>query len=429
MLSRVRIRNYKSIKELTLNFNYAQKKAPNGFATLTTHPFIESAGMRLVPCMALFGPNASGKTTVIQAIALLVLFAGNNPFFKPLSLFQPYLLKKLEPQTSRIELEWTDNDHCYVYAAEVAQDRIVEEALSADGALKFCIREGAVLLSRDEGREAVESGMRVQCFDAATQRQVRPALPVIAVSFPGYDSEINKAFHSITAQIHYSDRSIAPGVGVDLLAGTFDLPTQQARENAALALISKYLQKLDVRIRRIEMEKRPAPVGSLPPELLRFLPAFAKENPSSTFTELEFKTFHLSEDGTEIPFTLGMESFGSQKLFGLLSFLLTAIRTGGTAIVDEFDSSLHPALLNEIIKLFQVRDLNQQKSQFIFTLHNTELLSSEQLSVSEVAFVSQSGFNGTTIRRLSDFGCSRNTDNFRKRYLMGYYDAIPSAFI
>lgn len=430
MLSRVRIQNYKSIKDLTLNFNYAQKKAPNGFADLPTHPFIESAGMRLVPCMALYGPNASGKTSVIQAILLLVLFAQNNhPRFNPLSLFQPYLLKKLEPQETRIELEWTYAESRFCYSVAVSADCITEETLFVDGNLKFCLDEGTILLATEEGREAVEKGIRIQCIDASTQKQLRPALPVIRGSFPGYDLEINNAHLSISTKINYSDRTIPPEKGVSFLAGTFDLPTQEERESAALALISKYLQKLDVRIRRVEMKKTSKTIDSLPSEFLQFLPFIAKGNSSPTFTEFEFKTFHLTEDGNEVPFQLQMESLGSQKLFGLLSFLLTAVRTGGTAIVDEFDNSLHPALLNEIIKLFQVREYNNKKSQFIFTLHNTELLSSNQLSVSEVSFVSQSGFNGTKVRRLSDFEDARNVNNFRKRYLMGYYDAIPSPFI
>lgn len=429
MLSQALIRNYKNIKDLSIGFHYAQKKAPNGYADLPTHPFIESVGLRLVPCMALFGPNASGKTSVIQAIASLVLFAQNNPFFHPLRLFQPYLLKELKPQTTCIGLEWTDREQRFCYVAQVAADRIVEETLQVGGMQKFSIHDGEIFLAQADGWEEVEQGMRLQCFDASTQKQMRAALPVIAASFPDFDSAINTAFHSLTTRIIYFDQSIPSGVGVRLLADTFDLPTEEERESAALALISKYLQKLDIRIRRIEKEKPTEPLNPLAPEAQLLLPAFAKDKASPAFSEPEFKTIHQAEDGAEISFSLRMESRGLQKLFNLLSFLLTAVRTGGTVIADDFDAFLHPALMNEIIKLFQVRDCNTKKAQFIFTLHNPELLSPDQLSVSEVAFVSQNGFSGTDIRRLSDFEKERNVNNFRKRYLMGYYGAIPSAFI
>ena len=177
------------------------------------------------------------------------------------------------------------------------------------------------------------------------------------------------------------------------------------------------------------MRRTPKSVEALPAGVHPFLPSFAAGGPSSTVADAEFRTFHLAEDGGEIPFEFEAESAGTRKLFGLLANLLTAVRTGGTVLADDFDQSLHPALLHEIVKLFQVRDYNDRKSQFVFTLHNTELLASDRLSVSEVAFVSQSGFQGTKVRRLSDFEDVRNVNNFRKRYLTGCYGAIPSPFI
>lgn len=177
------------------------------------------------------------------------------------------------------------------------------------------------------------------------------------------------------------------------------------------------------------MRKTPQPVAALPSEVLPILPAFTGNGVLSMSPGTVFTTFHLAEDGAEIPFEFETESAGTRKLFGLLAFLLTVVRTGGTVLADDFDQSLHPALLHEIVKLFQVREYNDRKSQFVFTLHNTELLASDRLSVSEVAFVSQSGFRGTQVRRLSDFEDVRNVDNFRKRYLTGYYGAIPSPFI
>ena len=430
MLSRVRIQNYRSIQDATLTFHYAQRKAPNGYANSPTHPFIETAGLRLVPCMALYGPNASGKTAVLHAIASLVSFAQNkHPLVQPLPLFQPHRLKRLEPRTTRIELEWSDAEKRFCYAAAVAEDRITEETLSADGKLKFRLREGSLSFAPEEGREAVEEGLRLRCFDAPTKKQLRPALPVIAENFPGYDADINQAHRSLTTKIQFFDRSVPPEIGVTRLADTFDLPTQAKRESAALALITKYLQKFDVRIRRIEKRRTPKSVEAIPAGVHPFLPSFAAGGPSSTVADAEFRTFHLAEDGGEIPFEFEAESAGTRKLFGLLANLLTAVRTGGTVLADDFDQSLHPALLHEIVKLFQVRAYNDRKSQFVFTLHNTELLASDRPIVSEVAFVSQSGFQGTKVRRLSDFEDVRNVDNFRKRYLTGCYGAIPSPFI
>lgn len=145
--------------------------------------------------------------------------------------------------------------------------------------------------------------------------------------------------------------------------------------------------------------------------------------------DVSFRTFHLAEDGAEIPIKLEDESSGTQRLFVLLAYLLTALRTGGVAVIDDIDESIHSSLLTQLLKLFQLREYNSKKSQLLFTLHNTDLLSGDNLTVSEISFVSQNGFKGTQVRRLSSFEDVRNVNNFRKRYLMGFYDAIPSPFI
>lgn len=70
MISTFRIRNFRSILDMTVDFRFAEGKAPNGYKSWDTLPFIEAEnGQRLVPCLALFGANASGKTNVIRAVS------------------------------------------------------------------------------------------------------------------------------------------------------------------------------------------------------------------------------------------------------------------------------------------------------------------------------------------------------------------------
>jgi len=69
MISTFRIRNFRSILDMTVDFRFAEGKAPNGYKNWDTLPFLEaSKGERLVPCLAFFGANASGKTNVIRAL-------------------------------------------------------------------------------------------------------------------------------------------------------------------------------------------------------------------------------------------------------------------------------------------------------------------------------------------------------------------------
>lgn len=163
--------------------------------------------------------------------------------------------------------------------------------------------------------------------------------------------------------------------------------------------------------------------------LLSQMDTSIQSNPDLIMNDVSFRTFQLAEDSAEIPIKLEDESSGTQRLFVLLAYLLTALRTGGVAVIDNIDESIHSSLLPQFLNLFQLHEYNSKKSQLLFTLHNTDLLSGDNLTVSEVSFVSRSLSLGTQVRRLSSFDDVRNVTNFRKQYLMGFYDAIPSPFI
>ena len=69
MFSFFRIRNFRSILDMTVNFSFAEKRAPAGFAESETVFFIEpKKRVRLVPVLALYGSNASGKSNVLMAL-------------------------------------------------------------------------------------------------------------------------------------------------------------------------------------------------------------------------------------------------------------------------------------------------------------------------------------------------------------------------
>ena len=109
----------------------------------------------------------------------------------------------------------------------------------------------------------------------------------------------------------------------------------------------------------------------------------------------------------------------------MLGALLTAVRLGKTVLIDELDDSLHSLLLQELVKLFKEKRINETAAQIVFTLHNTDLLAANFLGVSEVAIVNQVGYFGTRVMRLVDLPGIRNGSDFRLRYLRGDFGGIP----
>lgn len=324
-------------------------------------------------------------------------------------------------------------DDCFTYSVEAAPNRIVKEKLCSNKDVLFESNECHIRLPNVDEVQSVIKNLNFKCIDAASHRQLRPIFPFIAKEFPGIHSKLKSAFLFFEKKILYLDSSISPFQSIQKLSETFEHPAPADREAAALDLVSSFLRKLDVRIQKIEMKKALRAISSLPlpvqTMLLSQMDTSIQSNPDLTMNDVSFRTFHLAEDGAEIPIKLEDESSGTQRLFVLLAYLLTALRTGGVAVIDDIDESIHSSLLTQLLKLFQLREYNSKKSQLLFTLHNTDLLSGDNLTVSEISFISQNGFKGTQVRRLSSFEDVRNVNNFRKRYLMGFYDAIPSPFI
>ena len=83
MIKSFTVQNFKSILDLTLDFSYSEGKAPNGYEEMETLPFLElvknkKKPIRLVPCMALYGANAAGKSNIIYALYTLktIIYSG-----------------------------------------------------------------------------------------------------------------------------------------------------------------------------------------------------------------------------------------------------------------------------------------------------------------------------------------------------------------
>ena len=76
MLVFFRICNFRSIVETTIDMRYGEGKAPNGYKEMEHYPFLEYQAengkvLRLSPVLAIYGLNAGGKTTLVEAMNTL----------------------------------------------------------------------------------------------------------------------------------------------------------------------------------------------------------------------------------------------------------------------------------------------------------------------------------------------------------------------
>lgn len=122
------------------------------------------------------------------------------------------------------------------------------------------------------------------------------------------------------------------------------------------------------------------------------------------------------------------ESAGTQKLFELAGFLLSVFNMpkGGLLILDEIDSNFHPALVIEFISLFNDQLINPNKTQLLFTSHDTNLLSPALMRRDQFYFAEKLEDESTRLYSLADLKGIRNDADFAKNYLAGFYGGTPT---
>lgn len=129
--------------------------------------------------------------------------------------------------------------------------------------------------------------------------------------------------------------------------------------------------------------------------------------------------------GGSIPLDFAAESSGTRTWFQLIGPLLMALKEGSVLLFDELDASLHPALSQQVISLFQDRATNPRDAQLVFTTHDTSLLS--HLNRDEVWLTEKSDDGATRLGALAEFAGERvrTSVNLEKAYLHGRFGALP----
>ena len=140
--------------------------------------------------------------------------------------------------------------------------------------------------------------------------------------------------------------------------------------------------------------------------------------------------FYLQHRGPyeEAWLPLDEESAGTKTLFRIAMPILQALDVGSVLIVDKLESSLHPCLAQQIVRLFNDPKSNPRNAQLIFTTHDTNLLGTTVgeavLRRDQVWLTEKDAEGATVLYPLTDYK-PRKSENLERGYLQGRYGAIP----
>lgn len=425
MLSAFRIKNFKSILDLDVKLNFSEGKAPNGYKELDTVLFLEpKKEHRYVPCLAMYGANASGKTNIIKAINTLkyIIFNGIEQQYAPNKLNTKF-------NSSLFELSFFIKNKEYHYVMEYNKDEILTERLKENKNIIFNIspkdKDFENIATKGYTEQRLKEIFNVECCNTARQQKFT-FLNKIATNYAGLNKIISNVFSHIKEEIEiYPINQFPLSFGMDKLAAAQDYQSI----NASFEKITSLLRKLDIDIDRMTFERNIKKIADLtkPIETPTMPDHWTIKDDVLSMDYIY--SYHKDTEGKEVKFNFKDESEGTQIIAGLLGIFLSALERGTTLIIDELERSLHPLLFIEILRLFKDKRYNKNNAQIIFTVHNTDILDGDLLRVSEIGIVRKVLKEGTTLRQVSDFDGIRNALNFRKQYLNGAFSGIPHPYI
>ncbi|MHA1541232.1 MAG: AAA family ATPase [Alphaproteobacteria bacterium] len=414
MLSSIKIKNFKSIVDLKVDFSYAET-APSGYKNSETLHFLPSNSpnreKRIAPVMMFYGANASGKSNILKAIFFIKLILQNG---LKQEYYHPNKLKNLENETL-IEMEFFIDNIKYKYLLAYNNNSITKEELLKKGDLIYKIHNKKSSFKKlTKGiyknkyfMDVFETACLKKDINTNEEYQINTFLSNMTTKLPSLSESLNKVFSFFNNKLKITDSYIDGDYIIKDLARS----NSNADIQDSFNKITSFIKKVDIDIKRATLSvkgKKSFEIGRISQSSIDF--------------------YHENENKKEVLFKFHEESNGTRLLFGLAGAVIKALETGGVLLFDEMDNSIHPLVLKNIIRMFKDKEYNNKNAQLITTLHNTIMLEDKLYRVSEFAFVNKNLKNGTFVKRLSDLE-TRNDLNFRKNYLGGYFQGVPYPFI
>lgn len=194
-----------------------------------------------------------------------------------------------------------------------------------------------------------------------------------------------------------------------------------AKDPAARDKVVRFLRDADIAVEDLRFDKAPMPRNLDDSVMEGMRQVFGNECDRS----IPAPKFGLPVKGTDELAYLRLEdqSNGTKRMFELAPWWLGAVASNRILVVDELDQSLHPHLVEFLLRY--INCARAKTVQLIATLHEATRLSSDALHRDQVWFTKKDDEQRSTLFPLSDFK-PRQKESLARGYLGGRYGALPN---
>lgn len=373
MLSRIIVKNFKCFKNETV-FDFRK----------TNYKLLkQNTRGKFLKGLLFVGDNASGKTTAVQPVILLLdlLFKDRD-----IHLFLYQCLFSKEDETT-LTYEFNIDGHEILYSFSFDGNKFLEETLQVDNQPII---------------ERIGENAKLRLSENSTFHEVDESLLFIKKVYFNTKFEDNEILKKWFAFLKQS-------VCINAYKRTI------SSYNDESLTLRKYLEKYGVEEINSFFQNNNFKYS------VEYALEIEEKGIRYEMSEEEGKTLFFQREDISVPIPMYLESAGNKTLINILPAILHSVQKGGLLVIDEFSSGFHNKLEELIVRYIMNNSTN---TQLLLASHSTNLLSNALLRPDQVYSVEMMGGEGSVLNRFSDEQ-PRVAQNLEKMYLSGVFGGIP----
>lgn len=412
MIVEFRVKNFRSIKDdSTLSFeaNRSHYRAAN---------LISNGDRLLLPAIAIYGANASGKTNILKALHALrfmIMSSARNEVDASLDSYEPFLFDQIsETQPSEFDITFIVAQKVYNYFVVFARSEILKERLveqKPDSEIEIFFREA--------------NGHRIHAVKQVVEVNIKRELLENQLYLSLFSTEPHELLNSIFLFFKNIDIQIHHPRQADTLNKSIAKDIVRSNNVRLKKQLTQLVKVADIKVVDIEIKQ-------VDENEFQFPSTFPEELRERIIDENKWLIsfmHHIYQDGIQVgmrPLQLDHESAGTQLLFGLGARVLKTLDSGGILAYDEFNSSLHPELSHLLLSLFLDREINVKGAQLLITTHDATIIDSTLIRYDQLWFVEKDHTGCSELFSAADFEGVKDGVPLGSWYKAGRFGALPS---
>lgn len=365
---------------------------------------IEINGNRILPVVEIHGANASGKSSMLEALYFMfemVKMSSRIDVNKDLPVVPFAFSYEAVNQNSEYEVSICLDDYEYRYGFAMNRDGFVEEWLYKKKFSASTKASQKIVFERlnnhvEFGKSFEKYRKTWELFGKDIDVNTKKLLVLSNVAIKE-ETGILRNIYDFVCKFSFRIESVfQQQVSIDILN----------KNNLLYDRFQKIIREFDPCLLGIRIDQIDHETGE---------------------KSYRISGVHKNIDNTKkhILIPLHRESDGTVKIFNIMPTILKNLENGGLLCIDELDVKLHPLLFKKIVNMYKDKKINKNHAQLIYTAHSTFMFHSEDLRRDQLYLVEKDFFGKSRLYSLSEFRNLRVDADYEKKYLTGQFGAIP----